>query len=218
MRTEGIFLLKWFEQFWFYYCSWVQFKVKIGSIVSCSPGLISGWARENRSLFIFPLGMTPFVVNKVIFLFSAQAHTFHQLTPKPCNPPFLPSFSLTFLCISHHRLSCSHCISAQIFQRAGPLLRGIPQDILGWKGPTGISEPNSSVHHSQLTSMTLVGSAPCSYLLSCWIFSVQPENSPDILPMPDINYPLGPKHNLLCPFLFYKGFLMLKKFFFLTSP
>lgn len=148
MRTEGIFLLKWFEQFWFYYCSWVQFKVKIGSIVSCSPGLISGWARENRSLFIFPLGMTPFVVNKVIFLFSAQAHTFHQLTPKPCNPPFLPSFSLTFLCISHHRLSCSHCISAQIFQTAGPLLREISQDILGWKGPTGISEPNSSVHHS----------------------------------------------------------------------
>lgn len=127
MSTEGISLLKWFEQFWFYYCSWVQFKVKIGTIVSCTPGLISGWARENKSLFIFPLGMTPFAVNKVFFCSQSKPILFTSLQPKPHYTPLLSSASLSFLCISLH----SHCTSAQAAQ---PLLRGISQDILSWKG------------------------------------------------------------------------------------
>lgn len=112
--------------------------------VSCTPGLISGWAWENKSLLIFPLGMTPFVVNKVFFCSQSKPTLFTSSQPKAYYPPLLSSSSLSFPCITHHRLGCSHCISAQTAQ---PPLRGISQDILSWKGPTGTSESNSSVHH-----------------------------------------------------------------------
>lgn len=175
MSTEGISLLKWFEQFWFYYCSWVQFKVKIGTIVSCTPGLISGWARENKSLFFFPLGMTPFAVNKVIFCSQSKPILFTSLQPKPHYTPLLSSASLSFLCISLH----SHCTSAQAAQ---PLLRGISQDILSWKGLKRIFESNSSVHHPYTAQIHDLGDMSTVLPPSWWIFNLQPKNSQEILP------------------------------------
>lgn len=146
------------------------------TLVSCTPGRISGWARENKSLFIFPLGMTPFIVNKVFFCSQSKPTVFTSSQPKPYYPPFLSSSSLSFLGISHHRLCCSHCISAPT---AEPLLRGISQDILAGREPQGFLSPapQSIITHTQPKSLTLGISAPSSHQLSWWIFSVQPKNS-----------------------------------------
>lgn len=209
MSTEGIFLLKWFEQFWFYYCSWVQFKVKIGTIVSCTPGLISSWAQENKSLFIFPLGMTPFVVNKEFFLFTVPSHTFHQAILSSFAPKFFTQFSL-------HQPPQAQLQPGHLC----PDSTATPErDFTGYsklEGTTGISESSPSVHHPFTAQIHDLGDistmlSPAELLNFQSATSKFTRNSP--IQMPDTKYPL-----VIVPLFILERFSDVKEILFLTSP